>query len=90
VIWASCRRALNSHGKAPKGYKPLDLPVIPPSVDVTFKHVTGQADAQDAQIGALDAKAGFVLGSASLLTAGLASFQDAVLAALGNHGPLPR
>jgi hypothetical protein len=51
----------------------------PPSLDLLYDFIKSQVDAQNAQINAYDSKASFVLGSASLLTAGAAGLQTTVL-----------
>lgn len=53
----------------------VDVQVRGPSLDVVYEYVKDQVGVQNDQINALDGKAGFILGSASLLTAGAASFQ---------------
>jgi uncharacterized protein HemY len=50
----------------------------PGSLQIVFDEVKGQLDAQAARVDTLDGKSNFGLASASLLTAGLISFQDAV------------
>ena len=46
-----------------------------PSLDLMLEMARKRIDEENAQFSALDTKAGFVLGSASLLTAGVAAFQ---------------
>jgi hypothetical protein len=48
-----------------------------PSLDLIYDEIKGRLAYQQTQIGALDAKANFGLGSASLLTAGITALQTA-------------
>jgi hypothetical protein len=72
--------------------QPPDEPVPPidpssPSLDVIFDALRARLSAQDAQIATLDGKAGFVLGSASLLTAGAVGLRGAIFpTAVAHHG----
>lgn len=54
-----------------------------PSLDVVLEHVKKHIDTQNAQIATLDTKASFVLGSGSLLTAGVTGFWNGVSETLG-------
>ncbi|MGA7732453.1 MAG: hypothetical protein WCD37_14435 [Chloroflexia bacterium] len=63
------------------------------SLDAMLDVAKRKLDAQNSQISTLDSKAGFVLGSASLLTAGIAAFQkgafDAIDTLARNNAALP-
>ncbi len=53
-------------------------PTIPPSLDLAFEEAKRLIAAQDAQLAALDGKANFGLGSATLLTAGVAALRSSM------------
>lgn len=61
--------------------QPMTYSNSAPSLDVVFDYVKIYSESQDTQISALDSKAGFVLGSASLLTTGVSVFQSSSLSA---------
>ncbi|HEX8600723.1 MAG TPA: hypothetical protein VF952_19675 [Chloroflexia bacterium] len=52
------------------------------TIDVLFALAQNKLSVQDSQINALDSKAGFVLGSATILTAAVLAFQQAAVEAI--------
>ncbi len=80
------RIAAGIYTSFPSSVPPAHEPLVNlPSLDLILAELKGRSDTTGSQITALDGKASFVLGSASLLAAGVASFQGTLTGYSGNR-----